>query len=345
MLVIERDVPLAPRTTLGIGGPARHFVRVTTVAELRAVLLEADRLGEKLLVLGGGSNLVVNDDGWPGLVAQIAIGGVDYEDDGDGVIVHVGGGVVWDDFVAQAVARGLAGIECLSGIPGLVGATPMQNVGAYGQEVADTIVAVDAVERSTGQAVEFVPADCEFAYRTSRFKGSERWIITHVSFRLTRDTQSRPIKYAELAKSLGVTEGATAPLAAVRERVITLRRGKGMVVDPADPDSRSAGSFFMNPIVDIAVADALAAKLAPAQMPRFPAVPGKVKLSAAWLIERAGFTKGFTRGQAGISNKHALALVNRGAATASELLALAREIQDGVRARLGIDLQPEPVIV
>lgn len=345
-LTIERDVPLAPRTTLGLGGPARRFVRVTSVAELRHALADAERANELVLVLGGGSNLVVNDDGWPGLVIQIAITGVIYEDDGGAVLVHAGAGVVWDDLVAQTVERELAGIECLSGIPGLVGATPMQNVGAYGQEVADTIVCVDALDRTTGQVVEFVPVNCGFAYRTSMFKGSERWIITNVSFRLLRDSNSRPIRYAELAKSLGIPQDSTAPLREVRERVIELRRGKGMVVDAGDPDSRSAGSFFMNPIVDAATVAALETKLPEGtQIPRWPAPDGKTKLSAGWLIERAGFVKGTVRGNVGVSSKHALALVNRGGASTSELLALAREIQDGVRDRLGVEIHPEPVIV
>ncbi len=345
-ITIERDVPLAPRTTLGIGGAARRFVRVTTVAELRFALAEADRAGERVFILGGGSNLVVGDGGWPGLVIQMAITGIEYEDDGNTVLVHVGAGVVWDDLVAAAVERDLAGIECLSGIPGLVGATPMQNVGAYGQEVADTIEVVDTIERATGQSVEFAPRDCAFAYRSSRFKGSDRHIITHVSFRLPRSTVSRPIKYAELAKSLGLSEGATAPLRSVRERVIELRRAKGMVVDPGDPDSRSAGSFFMNPIVEDARVAALEAKLPPGtQIPRWPAGAGMTKLSAGWLIERAGFAKGTARGNVGISSKHALALVNRGGASASDLLALAREIQDRVRDQLGIELHPEPVIL
>lgn len=346
MIVIERDVSLGRYTTLALGGPARHFVRVTSMAELRTALADAERMNEKVLVLGGGSNLVVNDEGWPGFVIQIGLAGIDWEDDGDTVLAHVGGGVVWDDFVAQAVERNLAGVECLSGIPGLVGATPMQNVGAYGQEVADTIAVVDALERGSGQSVEFAPAQCGFAYRSSHFKGSERWIITHVSFRLKKDTLSRPIKYAELAKSLGVAEGAQAPLRAVRERVIELRRGKGMVVDANDPDSRSAGSFFMNPIVSPAARDALVAKFpAGTNVPQWPQPDGMIKLAAGWLIERAGFAKGTVRGNVGISSKHALALVNRGGASASELLALAREIQDGVRERLGIEIHPEPVIV
>lgn len=345
-LAIERDVPLAPRTTLGVGGPARRFARVTTVGQLRAALVEAERAGERVLVLGGGSNLLVGDDGWPGMVVQIAIDDVQLEDDGGEVLVHAGAGVVWDDLVARTVEHGLAGLECLSGIPGLVGATPLQNVGAYGQEVSDTIEVVDAVERPSLQLVELVPADCGFGYRTSRFKGSDRWVVTHVTFRLPRSASSRPIRYAELATSLGVAEGATAPLAQVRAKVIELRRRKGMVVDPSDPDSRSAGSFFTNPIVEAPALAALEARLpAGTQLPRWPQPDGRVKLSAGWLIERAGFARGTARGQAGISSKHALALVNRGGATARELLALAAEIQEGVRSQLGIELEPEPVIV
>jgi len=250
---------------------------------------------------------------------------------------------VWDELVAQMVEAGLVGVECLSGIPGLVGATPMQNVGAYGQEVADTIALVRVLDRQTGTIETFERAACRFGYRTSVFKGSERWIVIEVRFRLARGRESAPIKYPELSRALGVPEGGCAPLAALRSTVISLRRGKGMVLDAGDPDSRSAGSFFMNPIVDAAAVDALIEQFP--TMPRFAAPDGKTKLSAGWLIERAGFARGYGHGRAGISSKHALALVNRGGATATELLALAAEIQAGVRARLGIELVPEPVIV
>jgi UDP-N-acetylmuramate dehydrogenase len=345
-LTYERAVPLGPRTTLGIGGPARRFVRVTSVDELREALREADAAGDRVLILGGGSNLVVSDAGWDGLAIAMGIEGLEIEEVGNDAIVTTGAGIVWDTFVGAMVYAGLAGVECLSGIPGLVGATPMQNVGAYGQEVSDTITRVEALERATGTLVQFTREQCDFGYRTSAFKGSDRWIITAVELRLVKSTTSMPIRYAELAKSLGIEQGGTAPLTAVRERVISLRRGKGMVVDPADPDSRSAGSFFMNPIVDPEIVSAVEATLpAGTSMPKFAAPDGKVKLSAGWLIERAGFTKGFARGRVAISTKHALALVNRGGATATELLALAREIQAGVRDKLGIDLHPEPVIV
>jgi UDP-N-acetylmuramate dehydrogenase len=333
---IDRDVALAPRTTLGIGGAAREFVHVTSVGELA----EAAHTDDPVLVLGGGSNLVIGDAGFSGRVLHIAIPGLAI----DGDVVTAGAGIVWDDFVAEMIEAGRAGVECLSGIPGLVGATPMQNVGAYGQEVADTIAGVTAMARHTGELVTFTPAQCHFAYRTSVFKGTSRWVITSVAFRLPRRPDSAAIRYPELAKALGIREGGSAPLARVRETVIALRRGKGMVVDPGDPESRSAGSFFTNPIVDGAVLAALDARFG-AAMPRWPQPGGMTKLSAAWLIERAGFSKGYTVGRAGISHKHALALVNRGGATAHELLALAREIQGRVREALGVQLEPEPVIV
>jgi UDP-N-acetylmuramate dehydrogenase len=342
MVTFARDVPLAPLTTLGIGGAARRFVRATSLDELRTAL-DAD---PEALVIGGGSNLVIGDAGWDGLVIQLGIPGVEVSLRDDRAIVTAAAGVVWDNFVAQMVDAGLCGVECLSGIPGLVGATPMQNVGAYGQEVADTITRVRAMARHTGELVDFTRDQLGFSYRTSHFKGTTRWVIVEVEFELVRSAVGMPLRYPELSRSLGIAEGERATLRDIRERVIELRRGKGMVVDPADPESRSAGSFFMNPIVDPHTLAAFAARL-PGDVvpPQWPAPNGMTKLSAAWLIERAGFAKGYTLGRAGISKKHALALVNRGGATASELLALAREIQAGVRERLGIELVPEPVIV
>ena len=333
---IEHGVPLAPLTTLGIGGPAKRLAEVTRLAELE----EALATDERVLVLGGGSNLVVGDAGFDGLVLRIAIRGIEVVRAEDDSLVTVAAGESWDDFVAQMIADGRAGVECLSGIPGLVGATPMQNVGAYGQEVADTIECVVAYDREQRRRVLLLREQCRFAYRTSMFRGSSRWIILQVVFRVPRAAQSMPIRYAELAKALGIAEGGRAPLARVRETVIALRRGKGMVVDPADPESRSAGSFFTNPIVD-----AEAAARLPADAPRWVQPDGRVKLAAAWLIERAGFAKGYTDGAVGISNKHALALVNRGGATTAALLALARRIQDGVRAAFAVALEPEPIII
>ena len=339
---VESTVPLANRTTLGMGGSARRFVTIESVQDIR----EALAMDESILVLGGGSNLVVRDGGFDGLVMHMAIPGISVDRSAaghGGTRVSVGAGVVWDDFVAQMVDAKLHGVECMSGIPGLVGATPMQNVGAYGQEVADTITAVRVYDRETGRACSMTPAQCGFAYRSSTFKGRTRWIVIDVELEL--HTEPRPIKYPELAGALGVNPGGFAPLGAVRDTVIMLRRGKGMVVDPDDPDSKSAGSFFMNPIVDDATVGQLEARLPNVAFPRWPAGDGKTKLSAGWLIERAGFSKGHTRGRVRISTKHALALVNLGGATATELLALAREIQDGVRDRLGIELHPEPIIV
>jgi UDP-N-acetylmuramate dehydrogenase len=341
--MIERDVSLAPFTTLGLGGPARRFCRVFEIAQLRDALREAG--DEPVMILGGGSNLVVRDSGFPGLVIQLAIDKVQVIAAQSHAVATVGAGVKWDDFVAQTISAGYAGLECLSGIPGLVGATPMQNVGAYGQEVGDTIQFVRALDRTTGEVVEISAADCGFRYRHSRFRGDDRFVIVEVVFGLRRSRASMPIQYAELSKSLGISNGDVAPLSLVRETVIRLRRGKGMVVDPGDPESRSAGSFFTNPIVDADTRAAFEARLEGATYPSWPAEDGKTKLAAGWLIERAGFRKGYTRGHVGISHKHALALVNRGGGTATELLDLAKEIQDGVRAKLSIELHPEPIIV
>jgi UDP-N-acetylmuramate dehydrogenase len=334
---MKTNVALAPLTTLGVGGVAKQFATFANVKELTA-LLATD---EPILVLGGGSNLVIGDRGFDGLVIQPASKQITrFGQFADFAVVSAFAGVVWDDFVAQMIGEGLAGLECLSGIPGLVGATPMQNVGAYGQEVADTIAFVRAWDKQRHEIVKLEAAECGFAYRSSVFKHSDRWIIFEVRFKLPRRTESMPIKYAELAKALGIAEGGTAPLQHVRDTVISLRRAKGMVVDPTDPESRSAGSFFTNPIVTPDVA----AKLEPTP-PQWRQPDGRIKLAAAWLIERAGFTKGLTRGNVGISHKHALALVNRGGATSTELLAFADEIIAGVEARFGVTLVPEPIVV
>jgi UDP-N-acetylmuramate dehydrogenase len=325
------NASLADRTTLNIGGPARELVIADSVDELRELAVGC----EQLLVLGGGSNLVVADRGFDGTVVQLGWCDVQIEND----IVTVGAGADWDDFVARMVGDGRAGIECLSGIPGRVGATPMQNVGAYGQEVADTIVRVDALDRFTGEVTAFSREQCGFAYRTSWFKQSSRWIITGVAFHLPKAPPA-PLRYAELVKAIGERASSRD----IRDAVIALRRGKGMVVDPTDPDSRSAGSFFTNPIVDLHDA-AVVAERAGAPPPQWPQPDGRVKLSAAWLIERAGFAKGMTRGRVGISTKHALALVNRGGATAAELLAFSDEIRAGVDMAFRICLDIEPVVV
>jgi UDP-N-acetylmuramate dehydrogenase len=346
----EHDVPLAPLTTLGLGGSARRLVEVTRAPDVAEVAREASRAGERLLVLGGGSNLVVRDEGWDGLVMRVGLLGVEVEQEADSAVVSVAAGEPWDDFVGRMVDEGLSGVECLSGIPGLVGATPMQNVGAYGQEVSDTIVGVVAFDREREEILTFSPEACDFSYRSSLFKGKERWVVLEVRFRLKRNRESAPVRYAELSRALGVPEGARAPLGEVRRTVVALRRGKGMVVDPSDPESKSAGSFFMNPILDARALDELRVRVADrlgreAQLPSFDAPGGRTKVSAAWLIERAGFAKGYGTGPVGISKKHALALVHRGGATTAELLALAREIQAGVRGAFGVELEPEPVVV
>jgi len=327
------DAPLAPLTTLRLGGPAKRLVSVATEAELVEAVGEAD---EPLLLLAGGSNLVLPDAGWPGVVVRIETRGIER----DGAVLDVQAGEPWDDLVAATVEEGLAGFECLSGIPGSVGATPIQNVGAYGQEVAETVQSVRVLDRATGTIQELAPAACGFAYRSSALKRTDRWVVLAVTFALRRARTSQPLRYTELARALDLEPGACAPLREVREAVLALRRGKGMVLDSADPDTISAGSFFMNPILD---PDTVAA-LRP-RPPAFPQPDGRVKTSAAWLIERAGFAKGYARGRVAISSKHALALVNRGGASTAELIALAREIAAGVRDRFGVQLEPEPTIV
>ena len=361
----QPQVALAGHTTLRLGGPARHFAEAPDDVELIAQVWAADERGEPLLVLGGGSNLAVADEGFPGTVVHVATRGIRHEPDGDRVLLTVAAGEDWDTVVAGTVADGLAGLECLSGIPGLAGATPIQNVGAYGQEVAQTVVAVRGYDRERGAVVDLAAAECGFGYRTSAFKRSlrtwaagpsvtGRFVVLSVTFRLARSARSAPVRYAELARTLGVPEGGRAPLGEVRSAVLALRRGKGMVLDPADPDTRSAGSFFTNPVLDPAafaeLKQTVAATLgAGAEVPTFPAGPGQVKVSAAWLIEHAGFAKGYAPGPqergARISSKHTLALVNPGAATTASLLALAREIADGVHKAFGVDLTPEPVLV
>ena len=343
--------PLGPLTTLRLGGPAGRLVDARTEAELVAAVRDADAAGEAVLVLAGGSNVVVADAGFPGLVVRVLTEGVRAQAlGGDRVRLTVQAGEPWDPIVARSVREGLAGLECLSGIPGSTGATPIQNVGAYGQEVATTIESVRAYDRAARAVVDLPASECGFRYRGSRFKGAATHVVLAVTFVLARSPRSEPIRYAELARALGVGPGDRVPLAAVRDAVLRLRRGKGMVVDPADPDSVSAGSFFTNPVLEPEAFAALerraAARLGPeARPPAFPEPDGRVKTSAAWLIERAGFTKGLERGRVGISAKHALALVNRGDATTAELVALAAEIAAGVRAAFGVDVVPEPVFV
>ncbi|APR84290.1 UDP-N-acetylenolpyruvoylglucosamine reductase [Minicystis rosea] len=351
MMSIREGILLAPRTTLGVGGPARHFVEATTEAEVIEALAFARARGLETLVLGGGSNLLVADRGFDGLVLCPRVRGLDIEDRHDVVEIDAGAGEPWDEFVAHAVSRGWAGIECLSGIPGDVGATPIQNVGAYGQDVSETIVRVRVIERSTGASVELDRSRCGFGYRDSIFKREDanRFVITRVRFAL-RPGGAPSVKYAELEKKLAGRPSPT--LAEVRETVIALRRSKSMVLDPSDENGKSAGSFFTNPTLDIDSAGEVerrvvaAGVLAPGEaMPKYAAEGGQVKLSAAWLIERAGFKKGTHEGPVGISTKHSLALVNRGGARASDIVSFARRVRDGVREKFGVTLVPEPVMV
>jgi UDP-N-acetylmuramate dehydrogenase len=337
---------LADLTTLRLGGPPARFEEAADEAAIIAGVRAADRAGEPLLVLAGGSNLVVADAGFPGAVLRIASRGARAR----GNVLEVAAGEPWDPLVERCVADGLAGFECLSGIPGSVGATPIQNVGAYGQEVSETVVSVRAYDRLLDAVLEVAAAECGFAYRSSAFKRTPgRWVVLSVTFELERRPDSKPVRYAELARALGVAEGERAPLADVRAAVLALRRRKGMVIDPDDPDSVSAGSFFTNPVLDAAAFAELEERAREwtgdgARVPRFPQPDGSVKTSAAWLIERAGFARGHgDPATVAISDKHTLALTNRGGGTTAELVALAREIAAGVQDRFGVELVPEPV--
>ena len=342
---IDERVPLAPHTTMGLGGPARWFVHARYDADVRAAWAWARDRGVALHVLGGGSNLVIDDAGVDGLVLHIDTRGIDWRETADGVEVTVAAGEPWDDLVRCAVAREWAGIECLSGIPGRVGATPIQNVGAYGQEVADTIAVVHALDRVTGETVSLPRADCAFAYRDSRFKSGEpnRWIVMGVTYRLAPGG-APTVRYDELSKHLAARGHRPARLADVRESVIAIRRAKSMVIDADDPNRRSCGSFFTNPVVDAAHADKVAVRAGVTGMPRWTQPDGRVKLSAAWLIERAGFRKGQSDGPVGLSTRHTLAIVCHEGACAADVAAFARTIRDTVAARFDVRLVPEPVL-
>jgi UDP-N-acetylmuramate dehydrogenase len=341
-------VLLRDHTTLRLGGPAARWVEATTEDELVAAVRAADDTGAPVLLLSGGSNVVVADEGFPGVVVRVATRGVTADVDGPaedptcgGVVVRVAAGEPWDAFVERAVVSGWVGVEALAGIPGAVGSTPIQNVGAYGQEVAGTVARVRAWDRHERRVRTLSAAECGFGYRHSRFKAEPgRWVVLEAVFQFRRGTLGEPVRYAELARAVGVDPGGRAPLAQVREAVLGLRRGKGMVLDDADPDTWSAGSFFTNPVLDAEAAGRL-----PADAPRWPQPDARVKTSAAWLIERTGFAKGYGAGPVGLSTKHTLALTNRGAGTTADLLALAREVRDGVEARFGVRLVNEPVLV
>jgi UDP-N-acetylmuramate dehydrogenase len=331
---VRRDVRLADLTTLAVGGTAERLLEVEDAAELVAAVREADEAGRPLLLLGGGSNVVAPDEGWPGDVVAVRSRGIERS----GAVLTVQAGEHWDSLVAHTVANGLAGIEALSGIPGSTGATPIQNVGAYGQEVAQTVTAVRVYYRAEKSERTLSPEECGFAYRDSRLKQEPgRYVVLDVTFALEESAVSRPVGYAELARRLGVELGATAPLAEVRDAVLELRRGKGMVLDPDDPDSRSAGSFFTNPIVP--------AEQSVDGCPTWPAGDGTVKLSAAWLVEHAGFGKGTRSGNVGTSSRHSLALTTEPGPTAQELLDFADRVTDAVRERFGVTLVREPTAV
>jgi UDP-N-acetylmuramate dehydrogenase len=333
---------LSSLTTLGVGGPCRRLVEVRELGGLVDLLTAGALTQEPVLVLGGGSNLVVADEGFPGTVARIGLLGRRAASVGEDVFVSVAAGEDWSAFVESCVAEGLAGIECLAGIPGLVGATPVQNVGAYGQEVSQVVASVSVWDRVERQLKEMAPAECRFGYRTSIFRKNDRYVVVEVTFRLKRSKYSQPLAYDEVARYLGLGTGERAPLSEVAEAVLQLRRAKGMVLDPRDPDTRSVGSFFTNPVLGHAEMARLA-QVAP-EVPTFPA-EGGTKVPAAWLVEHAGFHRGYRKGKAAISCKHALAIVAFDGARTSEVLGLAREVRDAVKERFGVVLQPEPVFV
>jgi UDP-N-acetylmuramate dehydrogenase len=350
---MTEQVQLAPFTTLRIGGPARYFLRAETVEDLQQALDWATRHHLPVLILGGGSNMLVADEGFPGLVVHIQLRGIKVGRERDFIVVDAAAGEDWDQLVAFTVENNLGGMECLSGIPGLVGATPIQNVGAYGQDVSQIIVDVKALDRQTGSLVTLSNAECEFEYRQSRFKGREpnRFVILSVRYRLLPAVKPCTL-YPDVQRYLEQRGLSEPNLAEAREAVISIRRTKAMVVDPEEPDSRSAGSFFTNPILtdqehhsflERARARGLLADLD--RVPTYPAGPGRVKLSAAWLIERAGFRKGWTHGNVGISGKHTLAIVNRGGGTAREVRELVSQIQEKVAERFGVPIVPEPNFV
>jgi UDP-N-acetylmuramate dehydrogenase len=363
------QVRLADYTTLRLGGPADRFVRATAPDELVAAVAGADQSAEPVLVLGGGSNLVVGDEGFPGLVVLADAGGVQLAADGDATLLTAAAGQNWDDLVARCVAEGLSGVECLSGIPGRAGATPIQNVNAYGQDVAHTITSVQVYDRLAGRVQEMAAAECAFGYRTSVFKrqasparggalnpaaATGRYVVLSVTFRLARSPLSAPVRYGELSRLLDVPQDGRVPLADARAAVLALRRGKGMVLDPADPDTRSAGSFFTNPVIAAARYGDLEAKVAaeaggPVTVPHWPEPDGRIKVSAAWLIEQSGFRKGYALAAdpqgARVSTKHTLALTNPGQASTASLMRLARQIRSGVLERFGVELVNEPVLI
>jgi UDP-N-acetylmuramate dehydrogenase len=341
----RESIELARYTTLGVGGPARFFLDATSAAEVRGALEWAKRRGAPVRILGGGSNVVVADDGFDGLVLRTAIRGRAFRDVDGGAELSVGAGEPWDDVVRESVERELQGLECLSGIPGWAGATPIQNVGAYGQEVAETIASVEVLERTTGETTTLTGTECRFAYRDSRFKAedAERFVVLGVRFRLRRAAPPA-VRYAELARHFTDTGVREPSLSDARRAVLLLRGRKSMLYDTADENGRSCGSFFTNPVVSAQTAQRIETLAGGAAMPSYPQPDGRVKLAAGWLIERAGFAKGFKKGPVGLSTKHALAIVCHEGARAADVLALAAAIRAGVSERLGVTLELEPVV-
>lgn len=347
---ILTGIPLAGRTTLELGGDAEYFLDACSPGEVEAGLAWARARGLPVTILGGGSNVVVPDAGLPGLTLRIAIRGIRRTASVDGETWHVAAGELWDEVVAATVQGGLSGIECLSGIPGLAGAAPVQNIGAYGQEVVESLVRTHVIDRQGGGQHALETDACGFAYRTSRFKQeADRWVVTAIELEL-RSGPPRAPRYAELEHGLSGVGTATA--ASIREAVLALRRSKSMVLDPDDTNRRSAGSFFLNPVLEkenlaslVERARACGALGADEELPCFPAGGGRSKVPAAWLIEHAGFVRGERVGNVGISTRHALALVHHGGGSTAELLALAEQIRKRVHARFDVSLVPEPVLL
>jgi len=344
---ILRDIPIAPYTTLKVGGPARYFVEAHSETEIFDAIAYAREHSLELFVLGGGSNLVVSDAGWPGLILKVSILGIETAPADGNILFTAGAGEDWDGLVAQSVEQNCAGIECMSGIPGTVGGTPVQNVGANGQEVAETITTVHTIDTSSGEIRELSNAECGFHYRTSIFNRSQkrRYIVTRVSYALWPDSAPR-VEYADL-KRYFASSSSSLTLLQVRNAVREIRASKAMLITPNEENSRSAGSFFKNPIISPAEYDRIVSltQCADQKPPRYSAPEGQVKISAAWLVEKAGFHKGFANGRVGISTKHSLAIVNRGGATAAEIVQLKNRVQEGVFKTFGVKLHPEPVFV
>ena len=345
----QDNVSLAGKTTLNVGGTASRLALPLSEEEAVDTYRALDADGANVLTLGGGSNVLIADEGWDGTVVQSNDYAMSVSQDGDDKLVQAAAGIEWDELVAFCVDEGFAGLECLSGIPGRVGAAPIQNIGAYGQEVAEVVESVRCFDRTTGEVVDIPAAECGFGYRSSRFKGS--WRDSHVVLSVTlrlKPGGPATVRYPDLQRTLEMVEGLEGPpLGSVRDMVLRIRRRKSMVYDPSDTNHRSAGSFFTNPIVDGDILEQVktTATELQAELPMWPTDAGGTKLSAAWLIEQTGFERGFTFGKVGLSTNHCLALINRGGASANSLVALASMIRRQVRTRFGVTLHPEPAFI